>query len=428
MSHTRRDVLRGGLLGAGWVGLRAVATGLPIGVLLDPARAEALAATRSTKARFLVLSLSTCGDPLNANVPGSYGTTDIVHPSDPRFAATAIQLAGRRHPGARSWQQLGQRLLDRTVFFHHATLKTSHPSLPELLRVSGELESAPVLFAKELGPTLQTVSAEPLLIGVDEVVTVGNRRLGSVRPTELRDALLGPGSPLPQLTSLREQTLQRVTYLQKRTGNPALGKVLDAHTLSAKQTQVLGDKLMADLGAIRSDQADGQVIAAAVAARLGMSPVLAIHIPFGGDNHFDSGLVKEAEETHSGIGHIATLWNKLSSYGMADRVCFAHFSVFGRTLRRYGMQGRDHWPLHNAAILQGAPFRGGVVGGLIAQEGDFGAAAIDSKTGQAHQAGDIGVASGQKSLLRTLGEGLGIDSQVLTTQLPDGQAVRSALI
>ena len=98
MSHTRRDVLRGGLLGAGWVGLRAVATGLPISVLLDPARAEALAAMRSTKARFLVLSLSTCGDPLNANVPGSYGTTDIVHPSDSRFAATAIQLAGRRHP------------------------------------------------------------------------------------------------------------------------------------------------------------------------------------------------------------------------------------------------------------------------------------------------------------------------------------------
>jgi hypothetical protein len=38
------------------------------------------------------------------------------------------------------------------------------------------------------------------------------------------------------------------------------------------------------------------------------------------------------------------------------------------------------------------------------------------------------VASGQLSLLRTLGEGLGIDSQVLTSQLPDGKAVRAALI
>lgn len=428
MSQTRREVLRHGLLGAGWVGLRAVATGLPIGLLLDPQRAEALATSSSPKARFLVLSLSTCGDPLNANVPGSYSVADIVHPSDPRLAATTLSIAGRKHQGARTWQQLGQKLLDRTVFFHHATLKTSHPSLPELLRVSGELESAPMLFAKELGPKLQTVSAEPLLIGVDEVVTVGNRRLGSVRPTELRDALLGPGSPLPQLTSLREETLQRLTYLRKRTGNAAIGRVLDAQALSAKQAAQLGERLLADLRAIRSDQADGQVLAAAVAARLGMSPVLAIHIPFGGDNHFDSGLVKEAEETNSGVGHIANLWSKLGSYGMADRVCFAHFSVFGRTLRRYGMQGRDHWPLHNAAILQGAPFRGGVVGGLIAQEGDYGAVAIDSKTGQGQQAGDIAIADGQKSLLRTLGEGLGIGAQVLTAQLPDSKAVRSALI
>jgi len=428
MSQTRREVLRHGLLGAGWVGLRAVATGLPIGLLLDPQRAEALATSSSPKARFLVLSLSTCGDPLNANVPGSYSVADIVHPSDPRLAATTLSIAGRKHQGARTWQQLGQKLLDRTVFFHHATLKTSHPSLPELLRVSGELESAPMLFAKELGPKLQTVSAEPLLIGVDEVVTVGNRRLGSVRPTELRDALLGPGSPLPQLTSLREETLQRLTYLRKRTGSAAIGRVLDAQALSAKQAAQLGERLLADLRAIRSDQADGQVLAAAVAARLGMSPVLAIHIPFGGDNHFDSGLVKEAEETNSGVGHIANLWSKLGSYGMADRVCFAHFSVFGRTLRRYGMQGRDHWPLHNAAILQGAPFRGGVVGGLIAQEGDYGAVAIDSKTGQGQQAGDIAIADGQKSLLRTLGEGLGIGAQVLTAQLPDSKAVRSALI
>lgn len=428
MSQTRREVLRHGLLGAGWVGLRAVATGLPIGLLLDPQRAEALATSGSPKARFLVLSLSTCGDPLNANVPGSYSAADIVHPSDPRLAATTLSIAGRKHQGARAWQQLGQKLLDRTVFFHHATLKTSHPSLPELLRVSGELESAPMLFAKELGPKLQTVSAEPLLIGVDEVVTVGDRRLGSVRPTELRDALLGPGSPLPQLTSLREETLQRLTYLRKRTGSAAIGRVLDAQALSAKQAAQLGERLLADLRAIRSDQADGQVLAAAVAARLGMSPVLAIHIPFGGDNHFDSGLVKEAEETSSGVGHIANLWSKLGSYGMADRVCFAHFSVFGRTLRRYGMQGRDHWPLHNAAILQGAPFRGGVVGGLIAQEGDYGAVAIDSKTGQGQPAGDIAIADGQKSLLRTLGEGLGIGAQVLTAQLPDSKAVRSALV
>ncbi len=430
MSPTRREVLLQGLLGASWVGLRAAATGLPIGLLVNPRSANAALQSGGspTKARFLVLSLSTCGSPLNANVPGCYTSPDIVHPVDPRFAASTLTIGGQRHQGAAAWKQLPQKLLDRTVFFHHSTMKNSHPSLPDLLRLGTEIESAPVLFAAELARQLQTVQNQPLLLGSEEVVTVGGKRLGSLRPTELRDALLGPGSPLSQLAEVRDSTIARLQYLRKRTGDAQLGKALDAQALSQKQAQALGDRLATDLAAIQNDNANGQVLAAAVAVRLGISPIVAIHIPFGGDNHFDSGLVQEASETHNGISQIALLWSKLSAYGAAERSCFAHLSVFGRTLKRDGLQGRDHWPLHNAALLMGAPFRGGVIGGVVAQENDFGATAIDSRTGRGHEGGDISAASSQQSLMRTLAQGIGLPTTLLERCLPGSKAVRSTLV
>jgi len=431
MSQTRREVLLRGLLGAIWVGLRAAATGLPASLLLDPLRASAEPSIRGSTAqagRFLVLSLSTCGDPLNANVPGSYVAPDIIHAADPRLAATTISIAGHKHQAAAAWKQLPQRLLDRTVFFHHATLKTSHPSLPELLKVADDNECAPVLFATQLSRKLDTVQSQPLLLGADEVIAVGGKRLSGVRPTELRDTLLGLGSPLPALASLRDSTMARLQYLRKKTSNAALGKALSAQSLSTQQAQALGDRLAADLSAIRNDGPEAQVIAAAVAVRLGIAPVVAIHIPFGGDNHFDGGLRQEAEEIHSGIGHVASLWSHLSAYGVAERSCFAQLSVFGRTLKRDGRTGRDHWPLHNAALLMGAPFKGGVVGGLIARDGDYAAQSIDSRTGIASERGDIEVAASQSSVLRTLGQGLGIEVTLLEKKLPGSKPVRSSLV
>ncbi len=427
MSQTRREALQG-LLGASWVGLRAVATGLPVGLLLDPRGALATGSQNpASRGRFLVLSLSTCGDPLNANVPGSYAAPDIVHPVDPRFSAAPLLVAGQRHQAAQSWKQLPQKLLDRTVFFHHATLQNSHPGLPDLLQVGSPSESAPVLFASELSKPLDTVQSQPLMLGADEVLTVADKRLPGIRPTELRDALLGPSSPLPQLAKLRQDTIARLSYLRHKTGNAQLDRALRTQTMNAKQAQQLGEQLAADLAAIKGDGADAQVIAAAIAVRLGISPIIAIHIPMGGDNHFDGGLKQEADQIHSGIGHIAALWNKLTAYGVAERSCFAHLSVFGRTLRRDGLLGRDHWPLHNTALLMGAPFRGGVVGGVVAQAGDYAAQAIDSRTGQPSPGGDIQPSDSGQALLRTLAQGIGVDSAVLAKTFPTGKPVRQSL-
>jgi hypothetical protein len=76
----------------------------------------------------------------------------------------------------------------------------------------------------------------------------------------------------------------------------------------------------------------------------------------------------------------------------------------------------------------GAPFRGGVIGGVVAQENDFGATAIDSRTGRGHEGGDISAASSQQSLMRTLAQGIGLPTTLLERCLPGSKAVRSTLV
>ncbi|HNO69644.1 MAG TPA: DUF1501 domain-containing protein, partial [Pseudomonadota bacterium] len=121
-------------------------------------------------------------------------------------------------------------------------------------------------------------------------------------------------------------------------------------------------------------------------------------------------------------------WNKLAAYGVAERSCFAHLSVFGRTLKREGLLGRDHWPLHNTAIVQGPSFRGGVIGGVVAQDGDYAAQAIDSRTGQQSPGGDILPSDSGQALLRTIGQGIGIDTATLDAQLPQAKSIRAHLV
>src|SRR5262245_17512643 len=122
-SLTRRQVLLGGLFGAGWVGLRALATGLPISVLSRPREALAdegtLMCTDPATSQYLILSTSSAGDPVNANVPGGYDFPDVAHSPDPAMAKTPITLAGKQYAAARPWSTLPQNILDRTCFFHH---------------------------------------------------------------------------------------------------------------------------------------------------------------------------------------------------------------------------------------------------------------------------------------------------------------------
>jgi hypothetical protein len=77
MNMNRRSFLMNGLFGAGNIGIRAMATGLPAWFLANPlgASAQNLACALSNvgKAQFLIASISSAGCPLNCNVPGTYG-------------------------------------------------------------------------------------------------------------------------------------------------------------------------------------------------------------------------------------------------------------------------------------------------------------------------------------------------------------------
>jgi len=97
MTTSRRNVLMTTLFGAGYVGLRALATGVPAGILMKGRRAFADAAPTCadrSKAQFIILNTSGNGDPINANIPGTYADPMITHSADPTMAATRMTLRG----------------------------------------------------------------------------------------------------------------------------------------------------------------------------------------------------------------------------------------------------------------------------------------------------------------------------------------------
>jgi uncharacterized protein (DUF1501 family) len=434
MTTTRRDVILGGLFGAGWVGLRALATGVPAAFLLRPASAaadEAACAIESQKAQFLVLSTSANGDPVNGNVPGTYDFADIPHPADPQMAKTALKLGGATFQAAAPWATLPQWVRDRTCFFHHATLTNNHPNLPKVMKAMGATarqEMLPSIYAKALAPCLGTVQAEPLSVGAGEVLTYDGRGLPNLNATGLRDVLTKPEGPLSRLQTIRDQSLDKMYAVLKERGTTAQKAYLDRLALSRNQVRSLSDQLLDNLSAITSDAADGQMVAAATLIKMNVAPVVAVNIPFGGDNHGDPDLARETTETVSGVQRITQLMDKLKEYGIEDRVTFLMLNVFGRTLKKLGTAGRDHWASHHCAVLIGKGVRPGVVGGLEPKSGDYVALPIDSATGKGDAGGDVPFQETLSALGKTAGAALGVPEDALAQNISLGKVVRGALV
>ena len=166
MTLSRRRVLLDSLFGAGMLGLRSLATGIPMAVLADPRKASAAAC--NPNAQYLLLSSSVNGDPVNANVPGMYSIPDIAHPADPAMAAAQLSLGGRMTTAATPWAQLPQPMLDRACFFHHGTYTVVHPDLGKVMKLQNFVshqEMLVSLIASQLAPCLGTVQSEPLALG-----------------------------------------------------------------------------------------------------------------------------------------------------------------------------------------------------------------------------------------------------------------------
>src|SRR6185436_11318268 len=135
--------------------------------------------------------------------------------------------------------------------------------------------------------------------------------------------------------------------------------------------------------AIKSDGSDGQVVAAVSLIKMNVTPVVTIRLNFGGDNHTDPDLARsEAPQHESGVAAITALWTQLQAAGLSDKVTFAMYNVFGRTLKKNGVTGRDHWGSQHATVLIGKPSKAGMVGGLEPKASDYYCTPIDSASGR----------------------------------------------
>ena len=459
MLMKRRDALLGGLFGSGYLGLRALATGLPAWFLMNPRRANAQTLQcmidAKDKMQFLVVSTSFNGDPVNCNCPGTYEATDAIHPQQVEVEQTSVTLGSKSYGAALPWAdpavtskdgtakgQLKAATLARTSFFHHMTLSTTHGDQPKVMKLQGATAGGEMMisaFAKHLAPCLGTIQAEPVALGARgnaaELVSYGGRTLPSISPTQLKTLLTGSKTDaLVKLRAMRDAELDKLNALAKQDATSVQAQFLDTLANSQTQVRALADALSTTLNAITADDIKGQALAAAALFSAKVTPVATIHIGFGGDNHSDQNLQAEADQHVSGIAAIQTVMDAMTSLSIGDSVTFATMNVFGRNLNGISKvtsrAGRDHYGNHNVAVLIGKNFAPSVIGGITSSSGGYVASAINSADGTGASGGDIPASQSMVAMARTLGVGLGIPSSVLDgdfTASAGGKVVPAAL-
>jgi hypothetical protein len=436
MNITRRKALMSALFGAGYVGLRALATGIPASVLLRGRRAFADGAATCadpSKAQFVILNTSGNGDPINANVPGTYADARITHSADPTMAPTAMTIGGKATIAALPWTQLPQGVLDRTVFWHIMTNTPVHPKEPDVLKLMGMTaadEMLPSLLAKQLAPCLGSVQAQPITLGASspsEGLSFGGQALPIIPPLALKATLTSPSGPLAKLQTLRDQTLSQIGDLYRGSANSGQKAYLDALVASQAEVRNIRQDLLSSLSSIKDNSVASQITAAVALIQMKVTPVIAIHIPFGGDNHTDAALAGEARQTVSGVAAIGSLMAQIAAAGMADQVTFMSLNVFGRTLGPSNTDGRQHNANHQVSITIGKPFKGGVIGAVGPVASDYGALAIDSRTGVGTAGGDIDAGSTLASFGKTALAAVGADASTIDASISIGKVIPAAL-
>jgi hypothetical protein len=432
---TRRNALLSTLFGAGYVGLRALATGLPASFLLRPR--EALAdpggpmCAAPSKAQYIIFNTSGAGDPINASVPGTYEDANIVHSADPSMAPAQLTIQGQTHTAATPWTTLPQNVLDRMVFWHLMTSTPVHPKEPQVLQLMGATQAGemlPSMLARQLAPCLGTIQPQPISVGAltpSEALTYGGAALPVVPALALKATLTNPPIPLTALQPLRDQTLNQIYDLYKNTASPAQRNIIDSMVTSQQQVRNIRQDLLNALVSIKDNTAASQVLAAVTLIQMNVSPVVSIHIPFGGDNHRDIALATETTQTVAGVATIAALMQQLAAAGLQDRVTFMSMNVFGRTLGLGNTDGRQHNGNHQVSIVIGKPFRGGVIGGVGPVAPDYGALPIDSTTGAA--GGDIRAVDTLAAYGQTMLASVGADPSVITSPNGTSKVVAAAL-
>jgi hypothetical protein len=292
-------------------------------------------------------------------------------------------------------------------------------------------EMLPSLLAKQLAPCLGTVQRQPITLGAtspSEGLSFGGQALPIIPPLALKTTLTSPTGPLANLQALRDQTLDQINDLFRGGASPAQKAYIDSMVASQSQIRNIRQDLLSALTSIKDNSVASQITAAVTLIQMNVTPVIAIHIPFGGDNHTDAALANEAAQHVSGIAAIGSLMSQLASAGLSDQVTFMSLNVFGRTLiAKTGDSGRDHNPNHQVSVTIGKPFKAGVIGGVARVAGDYGALAVDSRTGKGIAGGDIDAGSTLASFGKTALAAVGIDPGTIDTLISTGKVVPAAL-
>jgi hypothetical protein len=274
------------------------------------------------------------------------------------------------------------------------------------------------------------VQAQPITIGAtspSEGLVYGGQALPIIPPLSLKDTLASTPGPLTNLQKLRDSTLQQLGNLYKNGASASQRAYIDALVTSQQQVRNINQDLLNALSSISDNSVASQITAALTLVQMKVTPVVAIHIPFGGDNHHDAALATESAQTVSGVASIASLMAQLASAGLQDQVTFLSLNVFGRTLGPANTDGRQHNSNHQVSLAIGKPWRGGVIGGVGPVQGDYGALAIDSKSGRGVAGGDIAAVDSLASFGKTALAAVGVDAATIGTAITSGQVIAPAL-
>ena len=435
MMPSRRKLIQSAFLGAGAVGLRALATGLPKSWLLG----ERVAYAATPAPQFLILATSGLGDPLNANAPGSF-VQGAENSPVAELAAADVSFGDATFQAARCWGNLPDSLRARLAFFHHRTYTNAHPEHRKVMTLQGAAKSAmgngqemlPSLIASELAKSLGTIQTEPIPLG-SELISFEGRALDNVAPSALKSLFDEPDDLLTSLTSLRDAEIDGIYADLRQSGTKLQRDFLDRYALGRQQVRKLGEDLANLLTRLPVDPTDvdspvDQVIAAVALIKLKVAPVVTIHLPFGGDNHGDTDLSVEAADTQASITALGALWSELTTQGLEDQVTFASLNVFGRTLKRNSRGGRNHNQNHHVMTLFGKHVRGGVIGGVGPVDDDFGALGIDSATGKGRDGGDIDPLASLESAGKTLAAAVQLPGDRIEARINAGKVVSGAIL
>jgi len=437
MSFTRRNVLMSTLFGAGYVGLRALATGVPAAVLLKGRDAFADGATciDKSKAQYIIMSTSGSGDPINANAPGTYNDPGIIHPdpvANPSMKPATMSIGGQNYTAALPWTQLDPTIIQRMTFWHIMTNTPVHPKEPEVLKLMGAVkgdEMLPSLLAKQLAPCLGTIQTQPIALGAttpSEGLSFSAQPLPIIPPLALKATLTSPTGPLANLQGIRDQTLAQLDSLYRSGASPAQKKYLDSLVNSQSQVRNIKQDLLSSLNNIMDNSVQSQIIAAMALIQMNVTRVISIHIPFGGDNHSDPGLQNEVAQTVTGVQAIGQLIAAIPA-SLKDSVTFMSLNVFGRTLGAGSQTGRNHNQNLQTSVTIGAPFKSKVIGGVGQVGNDYGALAIDSSTGKGGAGGDISPPETLASFGKTMLAAVGVDSATIDQNIVSGKVISAAL-